>query len=376
MTTSRRDFLRNLSLAGIAVGSSSASGAAGTVDLGSAASTDTIYLDRNENPYGPSPKVLEAIAGAAQKINEYPREQAAAQLVERIAQVHHLDPAQIILGDGSSEILRAACAAFLGKGKRLIQPAPTYADFEAYAAATGAEVVSVTFNKTGGYDFDGMLKHPGGGLVYLCNPNNPTGTINPYDHIQHFLSKLPASYKVVVDEAYFEYSPPSGSTPSFLTRPLDDRTIVTRTFSLAYGLAGLRVGFGVAGPALVAQMRPFLSKNSVNSIALSAATAAIDDFDGLTQAVRRNADARQEFFNECYARLIKPLDSHTNFYAFNIFNPANLVIRYFRENNVRIAPVSLSWDSYLRVSFGLPEQMRTFWSLWDKAPIDKSAIRH
>jgi histidinol-phosphate aminotransferase len=376
MTTSRRNFLRNLSLAGIAAGSTSVGSPASALDSARASSSDIIYLDRNENPFGPSPKVLEAIAAAAQNSNEYPREQAAAQLVERIAQLHHLDPAQIILGAGSSEILRAACTAFLGKGKRLIQPTPTYADFEGYAAATGAEVVSTTFNKTGGYDFDAMLKHPGGGLVYLCNPNNPTGTINPYDHIQHFLSKLPASYKVVVDEAYFEYCPPSGSTPSFLTRPLDDRTIVTRTFSLAYGLAGLRIGFGVASPALVAQMRPFLSKNSVSSIALNAASAAIEDSDGLTQSVRRNADSRQEFFNECYARLIKPLDSHTNFYAFNIFNPANLVIRYFRENNIRIAPVSLSWDSYLRVSLGTPEQMREYWRLWDKAPIDKSAIRH
>lgn len=376
MTTSRRDFLRNLSLAGITAGSISASGAAGAVDLAPTSATDTIYLDRNENPYGPSPKVLEAVTAGARNINQYPREQATAQLVERIAQVHHVDPAQIILGAGSSEILRAACAAFLGRGKRLIQPTPTYPDVEAYAAATGAEIVSTPFTKLGTYDFVAMLKHPGAGLVYICNPNSPTGTVNSYERILEFLSRLPPTYKVLVDEAYFEYSPPSGSTPSFLTRALDDRTLVTRTFSLAYGLAGLRVGFGVASPALVAQMRSFLSKNSVNSIALSAATAAIDDVDGLNQAVRRNADARQEFFNECYARLIKPLDSHTNFCAFNIFNPANLVIGYFRENNLRIAPVSLSWDSYLRVSFGTPEQMRTFWRLWDQAPIDKSAIRH
>src|ERR1700760_84464 len=133
MPTSRRNFLRNLSVAGLAASSSGRIGAAGQVSPAPSTSGDTIYLDRNENPYGPSAKVLEAINRAAQNSNNYPREQSVSELIERIAKLHRLDAPQIILGAGSSEILRAACAAFLGKGKKLIQPSPTYPDIEAYA---------------------------------------------------------------------------------------------------------------------------------------------------------------------------------------------------------------------------------------------------
>jgi histidinol-phosphate aminotransferase len=378
MSFSRRDFLRNLSiagLAGVAGGSPRRTAAFCSPESGVVLPSGFITLDRNENAYGPSAKVIEAIRAASEKVNDYPREQAA-QLVDRIAEHYKVEPAQIILGAGSTEILRVACQAFLGKGKQLIQPVPTYPEVEAYARPTGATIISDPLTSKFEFDFDTMLGHRGSGLVYICNPNNPTGTINTSQHLAAFLAKLPASYKVLADEAYYEFCPRTTSTSSFLDHPLDDRTIVTRTFSLAYGLAGLRVGFGVASRKLVEQMRPFLSQNSVNSVALRAASAALEDTDGLAENVRRNLDARQQFYNVCTARSIKPLDSHANFFAFNIYNPANLIISYFRENNILIAPVSLSWDSYIRVSLGKPEDMRTFWQVWDKAPIDKSSIRH
>ena len=373
MTSSRRDFLRNLGISGFAAASPSAAGilhADRAVDR-----TEPIYLDRNENPYGPSAKVREAIREASLNASEYPRRQAK-QLIERIAQLHKIHPSQVILAAGSTEILRAACNAFLGKGKRLIQPAPTFPDAESYARMTGAEIASEPPARNFEFNFDAMLPRSGAGLVYLCNPNNPTGTVSSHQHFEAFLSELPSNYKVLVDEAYYEFCVRTNSNPSFLERPLDDRTIVTRTFSLVHGLAGLRIGYGVASPALVAQMRPFVSQNSVNSVAFSAAIAALDDVDGLAESIRLNANTRQEFNNACTARSIKPLDSHANFVAFNIYNPANLVIRYFRENNIHIAPVSLSWDSYLRVSLGKPEDMQTFWRVWDQSPIDKSSIRH
>jgi len=378
MSSSRRDFLRNLSIAGltgVAVSAPREDGGAPQTEIQSGSASSLIALDQNENPYGPSAKVMETIRAASQNVNEYPRGHAG-QLNDRIAKLHKVDPTQIVLGAGSTEILRVACQAFLGKGKQLVQPTPTYSRMESYARASGAAVISEPLKKNLEFDFDSMLAHPGSGLVYLCNPNNPTGTVNSPQRVQTFLSKLPSSYKVLVDEAYYEFCPHTASTPSFLDRPLDDRTIVTRTFSFAYGLAGLRVGYGVASPKLVEQMRPYLSENSVNSIALRAAIAAIEDVDGLTEAVARNANARQEFYNQCTARSIKPLYSHANFLAFNIYNPASLIIWYFRQNNILIAPVSLSWDTYIRVSIGKSEDMKAFWRAWDRAPIDKFSIPH
>src|ERR1700722_4312795 len=139
MTSSRRDFLRNLGISSIAAASPSAADF-----LTEHRATDQpgpIYLDRNENPYGPSAKVREAIRDASLNVNEYPRKQAT-QLVERIAQFHKVDPARIILGAGSAEIIRMACNAFLGKSTRLIQPSPTFPEVESYARMAGAQISS------------------------------------------------------------------------------------------------------------------------------------------------------------------------------------------------------------------------------------------
>ncbi len=375
MSSSRRDFLRNLSLAGLSAATTDAA-RANSHDFHPPATSPLISLDKNENPYAPSVKVLEVIRRASEEAGHYPR-RPVAELVDRIAQFHNVDPNRVILGAGSTEILRVACDTFVGQGKQLVQPAVTYPDVETYARSTGAQVFSDPLTPKFEFDLDAMLSHPGSGLVYICNPNNPTGTITPRRSLESFISKLPTSYKILIDEAYHEFCPPSGGYSSFLNNPLsDDRIIVTRTFSLAYGLAGLRVGYGIASADTVNRMRPFLTQNGVNGIALQAAIAALDDAAGLADVVRRNADARQDFFNQCTGRSLKPFDSHTNFYAFNIFNPANLIIRYFRDNKILIAPVALSWDTYIRVSLGKPDDMKTFWRLWDRAPLDKSAIRH
>lgn len=376
MPFSRRNFLRRASLASL-TGLTTDPVFGLSVDPFPTPGDSFISLDKNENAYGPSAKVLESIRVASLEAGKYPSEHAARQLIEKIADLHKIDPNRVILGAGSTEILRVACDAFLGRGKQLIQPSPTYPDMEVYARSIGTHVISEAANTPFTFDLDAMRSHLGSGLVYICNPNNPTGTVSPRAQLESFISMLAPSYRIVIDEAYHEFCPPTGTYESFLEHPLkDDRIIVTRTFSLAYGLAGLRVGYGIASENDAERMRAFLTQNSVNSSGLRAATAALEDKQGLAETVRKNAEARQEFFNQCQARSIKPLDSHTNFYAFDTFNPANLLIQYFRNNNILIAPFSLTWDTYVRVTFGKPQDMKTFWRFWDTSPIDKSAIRH
>jgi histidinol-phosphate aminotransferase len=374
MSSSRRHFLRNMSMASIAAAASKASASDFAAQRNRGNSV--ISLDKNENPYGPSAKVLEAIRSAPEESAHYPG-RVAAGLVDRIAQLHNVNAGCVILGAGSTELLRVACAAFLGGGNQLIQPAVTYPEVESYARSVDAQVLSDPLTRKLEFDLEAMLSHPFAALVYICNPNNPTGTITPRRQLESFFARLPSSCKILIDEAYHEFCPPSGAYASFADDPMhDDRIIVTRTFSLAYGLAGLRVGYAIAAPDVAARMRSLLTQNGVNSVALRGAIAALDDASGLAEAVRRNADARQDFLNQCTGRSLKPLDSHTNFYAMNIFNPANLIIEYFRDNAILISPVNLSWDTYIRVSLGKPEDMKRFWQLWDKAPLDKSAIRH
>lgn len=374
MSSSRRDFLKIL-------GISAAAGMAGqsAPQAAAASSGSPIRLDNNESAYGPSQKVLEAIRVAEAEAGRFPSGAAAAQLADRIAGVHNVGPNQVILGAGSTEILRMASCACLGAGKQLVQASPTFPALELYARSAGATVISDPLTLRFHHDLDAMLAHAGGstGLVYICNPNNPTASITPRDDLEKFISQLPGSCYVLIDEAYHHYAEQSGTYTSFLDRPLNDpRVIVSRTFSHAYGVAGLRVGYGIASPETAMSMRAFSTVNAVNTVAIHAAMAALDDPASLKEFVKKNTDARQEFVNAAFTRNFKQRESHTNFFAVETFNPATMVIQHFRANNILVAPVSLTWDTWIRVSLGKPEEMNAFWQAWDTLPIDKSAIRH
>ena len=374
--SSRRSFLQILGI-GAAAGLVTEYPAASVAEIANPDGTNEIRLDNNENLYGPSEKVVAAIRKAVSESNLYP-DRRYEDLVARIAKLHNVREEQVVLGAGSREILRLASCAFLNKDKKLVQAAPTYPAIEFYARSTGAEVVSDPLDNKLQYNLDAMLAHSASaGLLYICNPNNPTASITPRKDLEAFISRLPASCFVLIDEAYHHYAVESGSYSSFLDHPLhDERVIVSRTFSHAYGLAGLRVGYGIASAGAAKRMRAFSTQDSVNSIAVRAAMAALEDTAGLRDAVKRNTDARQEFRNWAMARSLKPWDSQANFVMMETFNPANLIIHHFRQNSILIAPVSLLFDTSIRVSLGKPEQMMSFWRVWDTLPIDKSSIRH
>ena len=374
MSSSRRDFLKILGM-GAAAGMSGQSVPAAAA----ASSGGPIRLDNNESAYGPSEKVVAAIRAAEAEAGRFPSGAGAAQLTDRIARIHSVSPDQVVLGAGSTEILRMVSCACLGAGKQLVQASPTFPALELYARSTGATVISDPLTFGFQHDLDAMLAHAAAstGLVYICNPNNPTASITPRADLEKFISRLPGSCYILIDEAYHHYAEPSGAYASFLDRPLNDpRIIVSRTFSHIYGLAGLRVGYGIASAETAARLRSFGTVNAVSTLAMRAAMAALDDTAGLKEFIKKNANARQEFVNSAFTRNFKQRESHANFFAVETFNPATMVIQHFRANNILIAPVSLAWDTWIRVSLGKPEEMNAFWQAWDTLPIDKSVIRH
>src|SRR5438445_10561852 len=189
-------------------------------------------------------------------------------LAKRIATANRVKPEQVLIGCGSTEILRMAAFAFLGNGRQLIQASPTVEAIEHYARATGSEAISVRLTSGFAHDLDGMLARATASttLVYICNPNNPTATLTPRKDLETFISKLPASTSVVIDEAYHHYASQSGMYASFIDRPLDDgRVIVARTFSKVYGLAGLRLRYAVPSPKLIQQMQKFATEHNSNA---------------------------------------------------------------------------------------------------------------
>ena len=335
-----------------------------------------IRLDSNENAYGPSAKVADAIKSSFGSVNRYPWMEYGS-LTEQIASLHNVKPEQVLLGCGSSEILRMAAVAFLGTGKQLIQASPTFEAVEHYARAAGADVISVRLTPAFSHDLHGMLARatPSTTLVYICNPNNPTASLTPRKDLEDFISKLPATTYVVIDEAYHHYAGESGMYSSFIDRPLhDERIIVARTFSKVYALAGLRLGYAVASPNVVQQLQKFATEISINAVVTQAAVAALNDRDGLNESVERSKNDRQEFFNQAMIRSVKPVDSHANFVMMNTFHPADNVIRDFRKSNILIGRHFPPMDTYIRVSLGRPEEMAAFWRTWDTLPYSKDAM--
>jgi histidinol-phosphate aminotransferase len=331
-----------------------------------------VRLNSNENPYGPPPRAMAVIRSAIASSNRYPFMEYEP-LTQKIADFHDVKREQVVFGCGSSEVLRVAAFAFLGPGKRLIQPSPTFEAMEHYAHGVGAEVISVPLAKTFAHDLDAMLGHAttAGGLIYICNPNNPTASLTPRQDLETFISKLPAGYYAVIDEAYHHFAGESGMYKSFIDQPVqDERVIVSRTFSKIYGMAGLRLGYGIASPATAKRIESLLTADGVNGIVSKAAMAALDDADSVRLSVKRNADIRQEFFNQATARMLKPIDSHANFVMMNIYHPVEEIIEKFRKQSVLIGRRFPAMGTYIRVSLGTPDEMKAFWRAWDSLHID------
>jgi histidinol-phosphate aminotransferase len=337
-----------------------------------------ILLNKNENAYGPSEKVRKVINAGLNRANRYPDVEYDG-LVARIAAFHRIEPEQVILGCGSTEILRVATCAFLGPSTTLVKASPTYEAIEVYARATGASIASVPLDREFAHDLDAMLQRSGtlGSLVYICNPNNPTASITPRKDLETFITKLPKNSYVLIDEAYHHYAG-RAAYQSFLDHPVEnERLIVSRTFSQAYGLAGLRVGYGVAHPAAAKKMRTFLTMHSINEIAVTAAVAALEDDDGLQMAVHRNHNDRQEFLNQAISRTLRPVDSHANFVFMNVHHPADEIIRQFQENNILIGrSFPPPFGTYVRISLGSSSEMQAFWQVWDRLPRALAPMSH
>ncbi len=333
-------------------------------------------LNRNENPYGPSEKVLAVIRGAASVSSRYPRSEYDV-LRNMLAGLHKVKPEQIVLGVGSSEILRMAGAAYLGPNEKLLVPDPTYPSLANYAEANGVPVVKIPLTRTSEHDTEVMLAKVDSttALVYLCNPNNPTGTLTPRENLESLISKLPAEIMILVDEAYHHYVSATAAYRSFLDFPLGDpRIIVARTFSKIYGLAGLRIGYSVSSKEVAARLSALRLQNGVTTISVKAATAALEDTAYIRLAAKRNSDDRQEFMNQVNARMLRAIDSHANFVLLNPLRPVSEVLPHLEKNNVLVAPPIPAMDKYIRVSLGTPAEMQEFWRVWDLMPPSKMAM--
>src|SRR5213596_865728 len=260
---------------------------------------DVVRLSANENPYGPSPKALKAMNDAFSLSCRYPDEHNDV-LIDALAKLNGVNRDQILLGDGSGEILKLCAETFTGPKQQgtLVVGDPTFEAIINNASANGAEVVKVPLTGTFSHDLPKMAAGAKEGLIYVCNPNNPTASITPKNEVRDFITKTPRQTMILVDEAYFHYadSPDYESViPLIKDHP---NLIVARTFSKIYGMAGLRCGYCITQPETIKRMRPHLTWDSVNIMGLAAANASLNDPDQVPKGRRLNAKTKQFVLDE------------------------------------------------------------------------------
>jgi histidinol-phosphate aminotransferase len=327
-----------------------------------------VRLHRNENAYGPSPAVTAAIREAVATVaSRYPDVEADS-LRRKIADLHAVAPDQVLLGCGSSEILRVAVEAFAGPRRNVIVATPTFDGMIVHARRAGAEVVGVPLRRDYSHDIPAILASTNAatGLIYVCNPNNPTGTLTPRKELEELLRRVPSNVYVLMDEAYHHYVGESPEYASFIDRPVNhERLIVTRSFSKLHGLAGVRIGYAITTRDTARTLAARQLGDSVSGVAARAARAALDDTAHVRMSVGRNIDDRQEFVNQAISRMLRPVDSHANFLMMHTGGPGVEVVEHLAKHGILVGG---PFDAAIRVSLGTPEEMREFWRAWDLMP--------
>ena len=299
----------------------------------------------------------------------YPDDHAEL-LIEALAKLNGVNRDQILLGDGSGEILKVSADTFTGptangrngtagRGK-LIVADPTFEAILAHAKLNGAEIVKVPLTAAFSHDLPKMVAAAKEGLIYICNPNNPTASITPKNELVEFIAKAPRQTMILVDEAYHHYADSSDYESVIPLIKENANLIVARTFSKIYGMAGLRCGYCIAQREIIERMRPHQSWDSVNLMALAAAVASLNDPEQVTNGQRLNSEARTFVVGELDKMGYKQIPSQANFIMFNLNRPVVPVIQAMKQRNVLVGRLFPALPNHMRLTIGKKTEMEAF----------------
>jgi histidinol-phosphate aminotransferase len=321
---------------------------------------DIVKLASNENPLGMSPKAQLAIDDALLDIARYPDGNSFA-LREAVSKKFGVAPQQIAFGNGSNDILELAARAFLQASDEVIYSQHAFAVYSLVTQAVGATGVVVPA-KAFAHDLDGFLKAITAKtrLIFIANPNNPTGTLIDKATLKAFLRQVPSNILVVLDEAYDEYLAAKDKSEAIAWLAEFDNLIISRTFSKAYGLAGLRVGFGLMHVDVADILNRVRQPFNVNALAQAAAVASLADDDFVAKSYAANQAGMLQLTQGLNQLGLSYIDSYANFICFAISN-ATLVNQRLLENGIIVRPVAnYELPDYLRVSIGLFSENQRF----------------
>ena len=324
-------------------------------------------LNANESVYGPSPKALAAMRATLESSHCYPDDDASA-LRERLAQQHAVQPEQILVSNGLTALLGVIARTCLRPGLNAVTSACSFISYPMVTSVVGARLVQTPL-RDGGYDLDAMLAamDVDTRVVFVANPNNPTGTLIDAVAMDRFLERVPAHVIVVLDEAYCDYASyfaaQRGVTYSHSIEYVrtERNVVVLRTFSKAHGLAGLRVGYGIGPAELMAHFAHVQDVFAVSGIAQAAALAALDDEMHIRHAVEENAVQVECLQREVAALGYPVIPTWANFLTFDVKQDARDFARKLRQEGVLVRPLT-SWGAptSIRVTLGTAEQNQVF----------------
>ncbi|MBN1883166.1 MAG: histidinol-phosphate transaminase [Deltaproteobacteria bacterium] len=333
--------------------------------------TDSIKLASNENPLGPSPRAMEAIREAVKDIHRYP-DGSYFYLKKRLGELHGLTPDHFIIGNGSNEIIEFLIRTLVSVGDEVIVGDPSFIVYRLVNQAVGGKNVIIPL-KDWKFDLDAMKRAVTDRtkLIFIDNPNNPVGTAVTDEEFSRFISDLPDTLVVVLDEAYKEFTVGEGHVDfsRYMMGPVP--IVSTRTFSKLYGLSGLRVGYGVARPDIISMIHRIRSPFNVNHIAQAAAVAALDDNEFIERTLAVNKEGMDYLYGEFERMGLFAVESHTNFILLDTKKQAADVYEAMLNKGVIVRSMKgYGLPTFIRVTVGTPEENRRFIAALDAVLAD------
>lgn len=329
--------------------------------------SDSIKLASNENPLGPSPLAVKAIQDAIGKLNRYP-DGSGHDLVRNIAEKLGVSTGNIVLGNGSDEIIGMLTRALLRPGDEAIMPYPSFLMYNIMVCCAGATPVQVPL-KSLSVDLDGIKDRISSRtrMIFICNPNNPTGTVISKKDFKDFLKSIPGEVLVVVDEAYIEFVRDENCARSIDYIDSGVALVMLRTFSKAYGLAGLRIGYGIMPQEIASLLNRVRQPFNANSLAQVGASAALEDKDFLEKTVSLIHEGLDFLYTSLDRMNIKYFPTQANFFLIDTGKNADEVFEKMLKQGVIVRSMtSYGYPNYIRINVGLHEENVRFLNALEK----------
>ncbi len=323
--------------------------------------TGSIKLASNENPLGPSPLATQAITDRLGALHRYP-DGSGFYLKSKLSKKYSIPPDQIILGNGSNELIELAIRTFLSTGEHVIQAFPTFLVYEKIVKGAGGQMISVPLSNFK-IDLDEVSKAITSKtkMIFINNPNNPTGSVLSEEQMACFLEDIPEDIVVILDEAYIEFVSDPGVANGLKLLEKRPLLVVLRTFSKLYGLAGLRIGYGFGSREVIDYMNRVRQPFNANTLAQAAANAALDDMAFVSQTLKLVREGLDYLYNGIQEMGLKYIPTQTNFFLIKVPLGGQKTYEYMLREGVIVRSMdSYGLPEYIRINVGLPEENERF----------------